>query len=184
MLSTRHQLIPAEVVIEMDLVPGFFELGEAVGDVLDPDGLWVLGQEDLGAARVVVEKQQRGALAAWPFSRSLATARRANQPVTARIGRAFSTVLAPEGEFMGSVAARGQLAAVCSAHDSCCARPRPCRAAACAKGYSAIGSSAAATSRSLRKPLVTRASSLRTNSGSRPTFENTPSTDHRLETNR
>ena len=66
----RHQLLPTQVVIEMDFVPAFFELVNAVDDGFHPDRLRVLGQKDLGAARVVVQKQQ-------PRRRRLGLARRA-----------------------------------------------------------------------------------------------------------
>ena len=51
-----HQLTPAQIVIEMDLVPGCFELGKAVGDGFHPDGVRVLGQKGLGPARVIVAR--------------------------------------------------------------------------------------------------------------------------------
>ena len=64
----RHKLVPPEVVIEMDFVPGLFEPGKAVGDVFHPDRMRVLGQKDLGTARVIIEKQQ-AALFRLGFSR-------------------------------------------------------------------------------------------------------------------
>ena len=53
----RDVLLAAEVVIEVDFVPWFLKLGEAVGDRLDPDRLRILRQKNLGAMRIVVQKK-------------------------------------------------------------------------------------------------------------------------------
>ena len=48
---------PPEVVVEVDLVPGFGEPGEALLDGPDPHGLRAVGCERLGSRGVVIEEK-------------------------------------------------------------------------------------------------------------------------------
>jgi hypothetical protein len=48
----------AQIVIEMDLVPGLTEPGEALRHCSDPDCLRMLAQEVLGSGGVIIEKKQ------------------------------------------------------------------------------------------------------------------------------
>ncbi len=50
-------LLAAEVVVEVDLVPGLGEPGDALGGGRDPDGVGVDGEELLGPGRVVVQEE-------------------------------------------------------------------------------------------------------------------------------
>ena len=51
-------LLTPEVVIQMHFVPGLAQTFDAIGDGFDPHRLRVLGQENLGASRVVIQEQQ------------------------------------------------------------------------------------------------------------------------------
>ena len=53
--------LPAQVVVQVDLIPGLFEASQAFGHGLHPDGLGILFQEDLRRVGVIVQEQQ----AAW-----------------------------------------------------------------------------------------------------------------------
>ena len=54
---TFDEVLAAEVVVEVDLVPGLGELLDALGHGLDPDRVGVRLQEGRGPLRVVVEEQ-------------------------------------------------------------------------------------------------------------------------------
>jgi hypothetical protein len=49
--------LAAEVMVEVDFVPGLTQLGDTVFDRLDPDGSGALLEEGSGTVRIVVEKK-------------------------------------------------------------------------------------------------------------------------------
>src|ERR1017187_6987212 len=52
------EMLPPQVVIQMDLIPTLLQARNTFDDGLNPDSLRVFRQEDLGAPWVVIEKQQ------------------------------------------------------------------------------------------------------------------------------
>ncbi len=50
--------LSTQVVVQMDLVPGLIEPGEAFGNGRHPGGLGILLEEDLRAPGVVIEEQE------------------------------------------------------------------------------------------------------------------------------
>ena len=63
-----HERLAAQVVIEMDLVPGLPEPGQAIRRRPDPDGVGMGGQERGRSPVVVVEEEDPPALSRSPQS--------------------------------------------------------------------------------------------------------------------
>ena len=57
------EVLAPEVVVEMDLVPVLGQARDAIVGGLDPDGVGILGQEDLGARGVVIQEKDASRLA-------------------------------------------------------------------------------------------------------------------------
>ena len=90
-------LSAAQVVIQVDFIPGFAQSFDAIGNGFDPDCLRVLGKEDLGAERIIIEEEHarsdrqrlfglQSASQAHKPSQSLPEAPYFVQQIAARIG--------------------------------------------------------------------------------------------------